>query len=498
MFEKEGTGITLKDTSGNLEKITEVKDSFDKTHRIKKILGQGGQGVVCRTADSEIVVKFVLNPIGQLISLKKDKESFKTNDAKFRDVACKPFPDRLHLAYPMARLQDYSGYVMRLMGDMTSFADLVPSDTEQIKKMTEDGGHRRRFDLLSKLAAVIAKLHGNGMVYCDISGNNVFVTKDPKFQTQNVWLIDADNIFIPGEDPCKNVYTPAYAAPELLEGTPCSASSDIYSFATLAFESLAALHPFAGAKAVNWNGEGDDDDWDATTDKNEDTDQFDTDPRYSGKYPWVEDPEDTSNHTSAGLPRNTFLTDETFFLFNMTFSEEGRKNPLSRPTAALWSRAFAHSHALSVRCTSPDCGMSFVYDETLKCCPWCGQKLPKLLALKDKSGKIVFVHELNRLDKDFGESFVIPEHIFAPFNINTFFHGVLTARPVNLNGFGIKFEAADTSSGRNFFININGNEEKIRSSYILQPQKGCNPALKYKDTADNTVSGLTITIIEEK
>ena len=498
MFEKESIGITLKDTSENLVKITEVTDSFDNMHRIKKVIGQGGQGVVCRTADSEIVVKFVLNPLGQLISLKKDKESFKTNDVKFKDVACKPFPERIHLAYPMARLQDYSGYVMRLMGDMTSFADLVPSDAEQIKKMAEDGGHRRRFDLLSKLAAVIAKLHGNGMVYCDISRNNVFVTKDPNFQTQNVWLIDADNIFIPGEDPGKNVYTPAYAAPELFEGKLCSMSSDVYSFATLAFESLAALHPFAGNKAANWNGDGDDNDWDATADKNEETDQFDIDPRYSGKYPWVEDPEDTSNHTEAGLPRNAFLTDETFFLFNRTFSEEGRKSPNTRPPALLWARAFAHSNALSVRCPSQDCGMSFVYDETQKCCPWCGQKLPKLLALKDNSGKIVFVHELNKLDKDFGESFAIPEHIFAPFNINSFFHGVLTVRPVNLNGFGIKFDVADTSYGKGFFIEINGNEEKIRSSYILKMQKGERCSLKCKNAADNTIGELEITIIEEK
>ena len=493
-MDKEIPGIILNDSEGNPDKIFEVKDSFETPHKIKKILGQGGQGVVCRTANPEIVVKFALDPKGQLISRKKNKEAFEKNDSEFKAVISKPFPERIHLAYPMARLQDYSGYVMRLMGDMTSFTDLVPADVQDLEKIADDGGHRRRFELLSKLAALLAKLHGNGMVYCDISPNNVFITKDPLFPTQNVWLIDADNIFIPGDEPAKLVYTPRYAAPELFEGQPCSASSDIYSFATLAFESLAALHPFAGDKASNWNDEADA--WDAETNKNEEAKSFDIDPRYSGKHPWVEDVKDKSNHTDNGLPRQNFLTDETFALFNMTFSEEGRQNPKTRPTAALWARAFAHSHASSIRC--PKCGWSIVYDGSQKTCSWCDEKIPKLLVLKDESGKIVFAQELSGLDKDSGEIFNIPEHIFSPFNIDNFYKTALKAHPVNRNGFGIEFIKTEFHDGQ-FFIAVNGKEEKITAGrYSLQINKGEKYSLIHKDKAGSTTRSLTIEITEGK
>lgn len=469
--------FSLCDSEGNTVEIRSVLDSYGCSHDIAKVLGQGGQGVVCLTRNPEIVIKFALDSKGRLICRDKNKETFLKNDAAFKAIMQKPFPERLHLAYPMARLVDYSGYVMRLMGDMTGFSDLVPLDVTAIRKMAEDGGHRRRFELLAKLAALLAKMHGVGMVYCDLSPNNVFVTKDPKFTTQNVWLIDADNVFIPGEDSEKLVYTPRYAAPELLEGKSCSINSDVYSFATLAFETLAALHPFAGKMAKVGGFE---DDWDVTAKdakKEDEQKQVDIDPQYSGKIPWVEDFSDVSNHTDDGLPRQNFLTDETFTLFNMTFSEEGRENPKIRPTSVLWARAFAHSQAQSVRC--PDCGMSFVYDESSKKCPWCDKKHPPILLLKDENGKVVFAHELEFCEDNSGPEFSLPEHVFMPFDVNTFYRGVFKVRTVNYNGRGIEFSLQlQFVDNCDFFMGVNGKEEKISGRYILQIRKGETYALK--------------------
>lgn len=487
----EEIGITLNDIDGKPVTIKQVKDSFDATHIITKTLGQGGQGLVCLTENPEIVVKFAFDAKGQLISREKNKAEFEKNDAEFKSVVFKPFPDRIHLAHPIACLADYSGYVMRLMGDMMSFAALVPTSEEGIKKMAEDGGHRRRFLLLSKLATLLAKLHASGMVYCDLSPNNVFVTKNHNQKTQNVWLIDADNVFIPGEDTDNLVYTPRYAAPELFDKKPCSQNSDIYSFATLAFETLAALHPFAGEKATNWSDDGDD--WDAEP-KSSVATQPAIAPQYSGKYPWVEDIEDDSNHTQAGLPRQNFLTDETFALFNMTFSEEGLKSPKIRPTASRWARAFAHSHAASVCC--PDCKMSFVFDENQKKCPWCDENLPQIFLLKDESGKIAFAHELSISDSE--NDFSLPEHIFVPFDIDSFSKSAILVRPVNQSGFGLEFKLEQArSNGMDFFISINGNEEKIVNRYILQLKNGENYSLVCKDSKSGKNRALKIVLTEE-
>ncbi|MBR6124176.1 protein kinase, partial [Candidatus Saccharibacteria bacterium] len=287
------------------------------------------------------------------------------------------------------------------------------------------------------------------MVYCDLSPRNICVTQDPQSSTQNVWLIDADNIFIPGEDEDKRVYTERYAAPELLSGTPCSQASDVYSFAVLAFESLASI-----------------------------------DSQYSGKLPRIEDFE--------GLPRQVFLSDETFDLFNKTFSESGRKNPKTRPTAMLWARAFAHSYMQSVRCL--DCNKTFVYDAQEQC-PWCGKKLSPILVLKDEKGRKVFAHELVFCNQGYGEEFFLQEHIVAPFKIGSFFSKVMKIRTVNENGCGIEFRLVQENSvAREYYIIINGVEEKIQSAYILLPKEGEKYSLKCYDKECGTTRNLFIEI----
>ena len=423
---QEEIGVSVTESDGKTFVLKQVRDSYDFTHIIRKELGRGGQGMVCLTEDKDIVVKFALDTKGNIIGKEKDSASFKRNDAAFKAIALKPFPDRLHLARPVARLADYSGYVMRLMGDMTSFSELA------------------------------------GMVYCDISANNVFVTKSAESETQNVWLIDADNVFIPCEDLDKLVFTPRYAAPEFIgkPPKPCSHASDCYSFAVLAFESLAALHPFKGKKA-----EGDDggDDWDASVQGNDGTKSSfaepDAFPEYSGKIPWVEDTEDDSNHTENGLPRQNFLTDETFCLFNATFSEEGRKSHKMRPTAVLWARAFAHSYVETVRC--PDCGMSFVFDEAQNCCPWCEKKLPPLLTLSLRD-EVVFAHEASFKKDCEGEWISLPE-----------------------------FVSSIESGGEHlFFISTENGEEKIGARYTLFLQGG-----QYELRYENTQNGIQRTFL---
>ena len=161
---------------------------------------------------------------------------------------------------------------------------------------------------------------------------------------------------------------------------------------------------------------------------------------YSGQIPWIEDIEDDSNHTDAGLPRQNFLTDETFRLFNATFCEEGREKPSSRPTAVLWARAFAYSHAQSIRCAEQDCNMSFVYSDKQKKCPWCNSILSPIFTLS-RNDQIVFAHEAVYAPGKEGEWFALNEFLFCPFALDTYFRPKLWARSVeNAEGRGIEFK----------------------------------------------------------
>ena len=50
------------------------------------------------------------------------------------------------------------------------------------------GGLLKRYGVLIKLAIAIRALHSKGLIYCDLSPNNVFVSSNPK--KHNVFLID--------------------------------------------------------------------------------------------------------------------------------------------------------------------------------------------------------------------------------------------------------------------------------------------------------------------
>lgn len=469
-------GLSATDSDGNPLAIREVRDSYNVSHTITKKLGEGGQGLVCMTENPEIVLKFILDGAGRVIS--SDKESFQRNLKKIGGILSKPFPARLHLAFPMAHLADFSGYVMRMMGDMKPFKDL-----QSIGSFPETGGHRRRFELLSKLASVLAHIHGCGMVYCDISPNNVFVSDSPEIKMQNVWLIDADNIFVPGFDDDRLVYTPRYAAPELFENAPCSQNSDCYSFAILAFECLAAVHPFEGAKATNWEDESDDWDKSVSTQQSVAEPTPEIDPRYSGKYPWIEDPEDVSNHTENGFPRQFFLSEETFPLFNLMFTI-GKTEPERRPRMVFWARAFARSSDCSVECS--ECQMSFVYDSRMDACPWCDHVLSPRLVLTDNE-RVVFVRELD----SHGSKWIdFPERIFSPFDIQTSWNILLECRREKEDGHIIEFKIPSTAGigDHSFYLSSSkGVRDKIQGRYSLELKEKESYSLEY----DNIVTGQT-------
>ena len=386
-----------------------VEDEYLVKHVIKDVISEGGQGVVCSTRDSSIVLKFCFGENKSLISKEENSDSYKQKTNEIKAVYLSPFPENLHLAYPVAILKDYAGYVMRLLDGMVNCSSL-----SEINKYPETGSYRRRFELFSRAACVLSQIHSNGMVYCDISPSNMFVTKNTESKNQNMWFIDSDNVYIVSEKNKRYVYTPRYAAPEVIKHkSPCTQYSDVYSFAIVTFEALACNHPFEG-DMITGNWETQSCAWDATITKNIPP-QDDVDALYSGELPWVEEVKDKRNHTQNGLPRQYFLNNELFTLYNKTFDENGRKNPQERPPIYFWAKAFARASDTTVCCSDPACRMSHIYDEETDLnankCPYCEKPLGKILIIKSKD-KVVFSREITKK-----QLIEVPERVFMPFDM---------------------------------------------------------------------------------
>lgn len=359
-------------------------DELGNIHTTDKMLGQGGQGIVWRTTDPDLALKIVPDLEG--VNPETDPKRIEGLRKMYAGVRRLPVPKNCQITIPLVQLIDAPGYVMRLMAGLKPMTSLWPEVDEIALEMPEwltgvqrssnlaasqllyysrTGSLRRRLAICSLCAAVLGRLHARGLVYGDISTNNIFV--DELTEYPNVWLIDADNLCYEREKGGKVLYTPSFGAPELVQGmSSCTTASDCYAFAVTVFKTIVLAHPFIGSAV---DKEDEECDWAEEDDADEDGEQK----AYSGKLPWIDDPNDDSNRlVRFGLPRQLVLTEELKTLFEATFCK-GRLDPARRPLIWHWAEALARAVDQTVTC--PDCGMSY-FAAHHKCCPYCEAQLP--------------------------------------------------------------------------------------------------------------------------
>ena len=89
--------------------------------------------------------------------------------------------------------------------------------------------------------AALAALHREGIVHGDIKPSNIMVKR-----TGNAKIVDIGSAFEMGNPPMRRTCTPTYAAPEVLEGGPCTPRSDLASLGYVLIEMLSGVPAFAG------------------------------------------------------------------------------------------------------------------------------------------------------------------------------------------------------------------------------------------------------------
>lgn len=308
-------------------------DEKGYVHRIDiaNIVGTGAQGAVYRGENKNILIKINQTKEENYLGKKIDK------------IKSLNLPKNLNFTLPIAKLnipnKNYEGYIMRMMEDMKPISHLMKNFFKNIEECydyynQETGGLRRRLEILKKIAYNLYYLHSRGIVYGDISSNNIFISMDSKYT--EVWFIDCDNIDY-SYDIDYTIGTDGFCSPEIrkvlapynIGKQTNTIENDIYAFANLAFNVLFLADPFRGSILLEDNEDDSDDWWD---DESDDEKKFDL-----GEVSWVGE-NDESNKLIYGLSINMdkMISPELKNLFNETLGYFGRNNPKQRPSLRIW------------------------------------------------------------------------------------------------------------------------------------------------------------------
>lgn len=349
----------------------QYEDIYGNVFSIDKELSSGGQGIVYKTKEPNVLLKIEWNPQTKKINLNTD------DNKKFDEIRLLPIPQNTNITLPQSILKDCVGYSMRMLDDMISFEDAFRYGNEDYRNAwleefgdsnpdfvrgfgnyISTGGKRRRIAAFFNVAGILSVIHTRGLVYCDLSDKNMYISNA---QDKNVvWMIDVDNInYITVTSKRDGIFSPGYVAPEVLRGKGNTFYSDIFSFAIALFWNLTGQHPFVGPQLEE---KFDEEDFLSETEET-----F----ACSCDVEWIRDEENDENYSETPVPYELLVGEKLHNCFKKTFSRTGRHKRLTRPTMMEWGAALAYEMDHSIKCKK--CEME--YDSMInKSCPWCDEK----------------------------------------------------------------------------------------------------------------------------
>ena len=244
--------------------LAEPRVSWTESHRVLRKLGSGGQGVVflCERAGSD---GFTLPVAVKVFSPESYPDADHYNDAMARmaQVAMRIAQiqqDNLIDVHNVVSLRGVrlmemewiDGYDLhrlltremlhrvkeRVAPERLEYLDDVIITDGPIQPKLKPGV---AISILRDCLAALSALHRDGIVHGDVKPSNIMLKC-----TGNAKLVDIGTAYEWGHGARPRTCTPAYAAPEILDGSEGSPRSDLASLGYVLLEMLAGAPPFAG------------------------------------------------------------------------------------------------------------------------------------------------------------------------------------------------------------------------------------------------------------
>ena len=210
-------------------------------YRIEELIGRGGMGVVYRAYDLRLKRPVALKLVAP--SLAQD-ERFRERFARESELVMSLEHPNVVPIYDAGDVDDHVYLAMRLV-DGTDLGGLLRAEGALEPS--------RAIAICTQIAAALDAAHARGLVHRDVKPSNVLLD-----ESEHVYLADfgltrrLDDVGGTTED--SSIGTPAYLAPEQLDGNAVDGSVDVYSLGCVLYECLTGepVFPRASRLAVAW------------------------------------------------------------------------------------------------------------------------------------------------------------------------------------------------------------------------------------------------------
>src|SRR5689334_16192552 len=210
---------------------------LDTRYRIIALLGRGGMGEVYRADDlklgNAVALKF-LPP-----SLERDIGLLDRFHAEVRNARQIAHPNVCRV-YDIGEIDGRHCFTMEYI-DGEDLASLL----RRIGRLPHD----KAVELGHQLCAGLAAAHDNGLLHRDLKPANIMIDGRGRARITDFGLaLRADEAGAVREF----AGTPAYMAPEQLQGGSASVRSDLYALGLILYEMFTGKRPFEGESRADW------------------------------------------------------------------------------------------------------------------------------------------------------------------------------------------------------------------------------------------------------
>jgi hypothetical protein len=209
-------------------------DLLARRYRLIDRVGAGGMSVVWRARDEVLDRLVAVKWLGSELA----------DDELFRDLVRREAWATARIKHPaVAAVYDY-GEMSGLDSQYRAYVVMEMLDGESLADRLRLGPvpWREAVSICAEVADALATAHEHGVVHRDISPDNVMLT------SSGLRVFDfgiAAPIGEPDDDSTGSTFgTPAYVAPERLDGQPAQTATDVYSLGVLLYELLTGRPPF--------------------------------------------------------------------------------------------------------------------------------------------------------------------------------------------------------------------------------------------------------------